>query len=269
MKHRIDEMFPEDLDQYLGEGKDIAILPIGSVEQHGPHLLLGCDSFITLALADITAKISGGVVFPMIPFSWIGGLRTWPGTVDIRSRNMGDYLEETALSILNMGFKRLLLVNCHGGGREMVFSVASRLFKRTGIPVLAMYPSQVERQYPEINKVWVEYGIGTDRHPYEACEMMGGLKYLGKLDILKKVERFVQEAVEEFGEPVVIPEPDSFARARKLGEIGHDYLQETLHVKPRKNVSADAGLAAIKAMAEKLALSLEQLGEYQRHMGIK
>ena len=121
MNYKITDMFPDELEQLLSEGRDAAIIPMGSVEQHGPHLLLGCDSFISQAVAEYAAEASGAVLFPMIPFSWIGGLRVWAGTIDIRSKNEGDLLEDVALNILKMGFKRLLLINCHGGGREIVF----------------------------------------------------------------------------------------------------------------------------------------------------
>lgn len=262
MTYKIDDMFPQDLDNRLEENKDIAILPIGSVEQHGPHLLLGCDSFITQAIADCTAELCGGVSFPLIPFSWIGGLRVWPGTIDIRSGNMGDYLEEAALNIINMGFKKLLIVNGHGGGREMVFSVASRLFKRTGIPVLAMYPYHVGLQYPELKEVWDEYGLGNDSACYEASEMLGGIMKYGKTDLLAKARKLIEEAVEEFGEPDTQIEPQSLRKVFEISEVGFDHLNETLHVRPRKNANGDAGLAYIESMAKKLANAIELLAEH-------
>ncbi|HHV96851.1 MAG TPA: creatininase family protein [Clostridiaceae bacterium] len=265
MIYKLEDMFPMDLDNLIEEGKDVAVLPIGSVEQHGPHLLLGCDSFITQALADCTAEYSGGVLFPMVPLSWIGGLRVWPGTIDIRSKNMGNYLEEVCMNILNMGFKKLLLVNGHGGGREMVYSVASRVFKRTGIPVLAIFTGQVQRVYPEIRKVWQEYGL-NDPSSYEASAMLGGIKKYGKTELLEKAKRLIWEAVEEFGEPNTQFEPPSLRKVFEISEVGHDYLSETMHVRPRADANADAGLAYIEAMAKKLADAIRKLDEHQRQI---
>lgn len=266
MEYRIEDMFPCELDQRITDGKDMAVLPIGSVEQHGPHLLLGCDSFITQMLADFTAELSGGVLFPLIPFSWIGGLRVWSGTIDIRPRNMGDYLEEVCLNILNMGFKKLLIINCHGGGREMVFSVSRRVFKLTGIPILSIYPSHVYSEFPELEKIWEDYG--SSPAAAEASKMMGALKEYGRVDLLQKVQRFVKEALEEFGEDEVESAPPSATKCFEISEVGHDYLEETRHVSPRSDINPDAGIVYTRAMAEKLAQSMKKLVEYHKHLGI-
>lgn len=266
MEYKIENMFPEDLDRRISEGKNMAVLPIGSVEQHGPHLLLGCDSFISYLLADFTAEISGGVLFPMVPYSWIGGLRVWSGTIDIRPKNMGDYLEEVCTNIVNMGFKKLLLINCHGGGREMVFSVARRVFKRTGCPILSMYPSNVYNTFPELQEIWEKYGSSPEAG--EASKMMGALKHYGKIELLNKVERFVKEALEEFGEVRREANPPAAQKVFALSEVGHDYLEETRHVAPRRDINPDAGIIYSRAMAEKLALAMEKLAEYHKQLGL-
>ena len=64
------EMFPNELDAYITrEGQDtprIAVLPVGSVEQHGVHLLLGCDGYIANAIAGMVAEKTEGVLLPML-----------------------------------------------------------------------------------------------------------------------------------------------------------------------------------------------------------
>ncbi len=260
MEYKITDMFPGELDDCLNRGRDAAIIPVGSVEQHGPHLLLGCDSFITQALAEFTAEASGAVLFPLIPFSWIGGLRVWSGTVDIRSRNEAQLLEEVASAAIRMGFKRLLLINCHGGGREIVFSVATRLFKKTGIPVLAIYPSRVYDAWPELHQIWSRYGIKPgDWNAYETSQMLAGLKKAGRDELVRKVMELTDAAVEEFGEEGAGFRPSSIKKVFEISEVGHDYIEETLHVAPRRVYSVEAGMEALKAMGEKLALALEQM----------
>ncbi len=260
--YKIENMFPGELDEYLNSGQDRAVLPVGSIEQHGPHLLLGCDSYVAKMLADYTAQYSNSILFPLVPFSWIGGLRVWPGTIDIRSRNMGNYLEEVCLNIVEMGFKKLLLINCHGGGRIKVFSVARNVFKKTGIPIIGMFPWADT----ELSSIWNKYGI-DDSGAHEACSMMGGLKKEGKEEILNKVKKFTEKALKEFGDKEV-GKPASAKKASKMGEIGHDYLEETRHVTPKENVSADAGIAYNKAMAEELAELMDELEEYHDQIGI-
>lgn len=263
--NRIEEMFPEDLNHPEGQGNDIAILPIGSVEQHGPHLLLGCDSFISLALAKYTAIASNGILFPLVPYSWIGGLRVWTGTIDIRPGNMGDYLEEVCLGILQMGFKRLLLVNCHGGGREMVFLVASRVFKKTGVPVLAIYPGRID-VLDETKKIWEKHGVRMHGKVCEGSEMLGGLKELGKHELVRKVEQLGREAAKEFEYTSRDFGIQALKEVFEISEVGYDFYHEAQHVFPEATANADAGMEVMKMSANKLAEALEQLKLLQQEM---
>ena len=265
----IETMFPDEFDRYILEAEQanhmhspgidrnnpgpIAVLPVGSVEQHGPHLLLGCDGFISFALAHMTAKKLGAVLYPMIPFSWIGGLRPFAGTIDLRPFITAEYMEQIGLGIFRQGFSRLVLVNCHGGGREMVFSVAKRLFKKTGKSVITEYPSNLYRSWPEIIDIWKENGMEYDWAAIEAAELSGALKYLGKNKIAEKVLQNTKDAVAEFGEDVQIPEQPGLQSAFRVGEVGHDYNHECMHVQPRQNINPEAGIKALDFMAEKLA----------------
>lgn len=259
---KLDGMFPEDLNQYLSRGGDAAVVPVGSVEQHGPHLLLGCDGFVAQMVARYTAMHSGAILFPMAPLSWIGGLRTWPGTLDMRPWVTGEYLEEAVGSIIRGGFKRVMIVNCHGGGREMVFSVADRLFRKTGCHVLSMYPTNVYDAYPELWDLWRRYGIDMDWAAVEASELMGALKFLCRDDLLEKVIRSNEAAIREFGEITVEIGPASLKNAFLLGEMGHDYDKEALHVQPRTAATAGGGMAAAEFMGMRLADAIQALGRF-------
>ncbi len=78
------DMFPSEIESRLREGNDIAILPIGSIEQHGPHLLLGTDGFFAQALALEIGAASGGFVLPPVPFSWVGCTNAFAGGIGVR-----------------------------------------------------------------------------------------------------------------------------------------------------------------------------------------
>jgi len=257
-------MFPDDIDKYLEEGKDTAVIGIGSCEQHGPHLLLGCDFFIATGLAQAIAKASGACLFPTIPYSWVGGLRVWPGAINIRSKNAGKYLEEVCMNIQNMGFKRLLLVCCHGGAKASVNSIAMKVFKKTGIPVLSVYISDIYSRFAELQNVWDKYGIGErDWLAYEASYMMSGLMRMGKSELVKKVERLIKEGVEEFGEEETPVEP---RRILNRLHVGHDYIEETNHVVPKSCSSVEAGMEAHEKMGELIAKIIDKYYDYNKNI---
>ena len=250
----LNNMFPDELDGYIaGNGQKTAILPIGSVEQHGPHLLLGTDGFIAHALAALTAQKLGGVLMPMLPFSWIGGLRPFAGTIDMPPFITGEYMEQVSVGILGQGFDKLVLVNCHGGGREMVYSVARRVFKKTGKPVITEYPSNFYSAWPEIMDIWAQHGIDHDWACFEASKLLGALEYMGEHEAAQRVRKNTADAVAEFGETPHIPPMPGFNSACKLGVIGHDYNHECMHVRPTLKISAEAGIKSLEFMAEKLA----------------
>lgn len=266
------DLFPQDLDAYFTAGGDAAVLPIGSVEQHGPHLPLGCDGYNAELIAEFTAMHAGAVLFPMVPLSWIGGLRAWPGTLNMRPWNTGDFLEAVLVDIVGMGFRRILVVNCHGGGYEMTFTTAQAVFHKTGVHVLSMYPSRVYWAFPELAGAWGKAGEEQlDWNIIENATCMGALEHRGRPDLLEKVKRNMDEALRQYGEAGPAGGPASFRRAQALGTVGHDYLEENRHVQPRAAADADIGLRAAELVGRKLAQALSDLKDwvekYENGMG--
>lgn len=101
---------------------DFAVLPVGAVEWHGPHLPLGTD--LTLAdgfattLADQPLR---AVTFPAVPYAACPGqTRPWPGTVSIRPEIALGYLSDVLEGILSCGFARVLVVNGHDANMSTV-----------------------------------------------------------------------------------------------------------------------------------------------------
>jgi len=94
---------------------DFAVLPLGSVEWHGPHLPLGSDTILAEGFA---SELSQGdwkaVLYPTVGLTAVPGqTRHYPGTIAIRPETMVDYLSQVLLSIHNSGFSRILLLNAH------------------------------------------------------------------------------------------------------------------------------------------------------------
>jgi len=244
-------MFPDEVEAKLARGEDIAIVTIGSVEQHGPALLLGCDGFGVQGFAAKVAEHAGGTLFPIVPFSWTGGTDYFSGAVSVRSLNFVDYLKAVVRSLWRTGFRRILLMNAHGGNFYTMRAVTRDLLKDDGIPVLCTYGVP---RFPELEKV---RGAGG-----EASGMCGGLTVLGRDDLVAAVKKYDEAATAEFGDIRVNHEPESFRRARPLGVIGHDYWHECLHVRPGVPIDEVRAVEMFDLAGKKMVELLELYGQY-------
>lgn len=248
------EMLPGEIETNLQAGNDIAILPIGSLEQHGPHLLLGTDGFYAQAVAQEIGKCSGGVVFPPVPFSWVGCTNVFAGGIGVRESLFLDYLRAVVKRLWKSGFRRIVVVNGHGGNFYALRSFPHDLFKEEGIPVLCVYGDAGSQEAKDILR---QAGGG------EHSGLAGALRLLGREDLVAEVEESTRRAVAEFGDrPQVELEPKSARESRSLGVVGHDYSHECLHVQPDSRINAEAGAEAIRKVAEHVAKAFDDFRSY-------
>lgn len=106
---------------------DIAILPVGSNEQHGPHNPLGTDHLIAKALAEETAKRTGVLCLQMIPFGVSPHHKQFWGTISISAETLKNYVKEVCLALNFYGVRKILIVNGHGGNLDALMSLAREL----------------------------------------------------------------------------------------------------------------------------------------------
>ncbi len=102
----------------------IVILPIGAVEQHGPHLPVMTDVAIVNEIArksgEKTAKQEPVVLGPTIPFGFSHHHLIYPGTLSLSSNTLLLVLKELLESVVKSGFKKMFIINGHGGNDEII-----------------------------------------------------------------------------------------------------------------------------------------------------
>ena len=76
-----------EVREYLGSGQDLALLPVGSVEQHGPHMPMGHDAFAAHYVARDAGQRAGVLVYPTLWYGWSNNHMALPGTVNAQARN--------------------------------------------------------------------------------------------------------------------------------------------------------------------------------------
>lgn len=117
-----------DVENYL-QHDDRLLLVLGSCEQHG-YLSLLSDVKIPLALADAASQKSGVLVAPPLNFGSSPYFLAYPGTLSLRVSTLLDVVEDLVRSVYRQGFRRILLLNGHGGNeaaRNRLFEVADDL----------------------------------------------------------------------------------------------------------------------------------------------
>ncbi len=110
---RITDMNWMQVEAYL-EHDDRAVLPLGSTEQHA-YLSLSVDSILSEKVALDAADPLGVPVFPVQAYGVTPYFREYPGTVSLRVETYIRLVRDILDSLANSGFKRILIVNGHGG----------------------------------------------------------------------------------------------------------------------------------------------------------
>ena len=100
-----------------------AIMPFGSVEEHGPHLPLGTDTIHAYELAKSTAKYIDVFVCPPIWYGLCKSTSQHPGTITISGYTLRRLAVEIAGSLYAQGIRNFIMVSGHAGSTHMAYLV--------------------------------------------------------------------------------------------------------------------------------------------------
>ena len=107
----------------------VIIQPIGAIEQHGPHLPIAVDSAISLGvLGTALAKLDSSIPAYALPCLYYGKSNEhwqFPGTITLSAETLLSVIKEMADSIYRSGFRKLVLMNSHGG-QPQIMEIAAR-----------------------------------------------------------------------------------------------------------------------------------------------
>ena len=132
-----------DIREYLKE-KDIVLIPMASLEQHGPHLPLYTD---TITAVEVSRRVSEMIAVLHSPPIWIGYSPQHMhepgqgrGTITLRSSTLLAVMHDVARSLIHHGFNRLIFVNGHGSNVKVVDPVLRQLRYETGALISFVKP---------------------------------------------------------------------------------------------------------------------------------
>lgn len=109
------------------QSSEIAVLPVGSTEQHGPQNPLGTDHLIARELAEEAAKRTRVVCLPTVPFGVSSHHRQFWGTMYVKPETFKAYVRDVCLSLRFYGVRKVVVVNGHGGNTRTLVELAREL----------------------------------------------------------------------------------------------------------------------------------------------
>jgi creatinine amidohydrolase len=145
----------------------VIVLPIGSVEDHGPHLPLDVDNFLIWQICEEAARRAEGdiLLMPIIPYGFETHHMDFPGTIDIGMEHLLHFVLDVTKSVAHHGFTRILIADGHGSNMPILELVARRTILETNaLCAPFLWPSLA---LSDIRKVR-ESGRGGMSH---ACEL--------------------------------------------------------------------------------------------------
>ncbi len=247
MKLLIHEMTAEEFSEALKK-TDTVIVPLGSVEQHGPHLPTGTDTFIPIEVAKRVAERVGALVAPPIFYGNSVSMRGMPGVLTVSPEALSAYLLDVCKSLAEQGFKKIVILNGHGGNTQVVDFVGHRVREETDAIVVRVDWWRIA--YREIKRVCSSPVMHADEG--ETSVMLACRPELVKMDRAVRDDKFgrMVEALTD-GKPENMPKV--YLPFRELTETG--VLGDATRASRRK------GLEVLEAVVENTAKLIERLGE--------
>ena len=143
-------------DEIIESGTDTCILPIGSVEQHGPHLPIGTDYILAESFAQAIGKELGCLVLPVQAYSTCYEHRGKMGSFWMKPETMYRVIEDLVTGMRAQGFKKIIILLSHGG----IFIAG---------PVIR----ELNSIYPDIDVIkldLVEFYLSKETNKYLECD---------------------------------------------------------------------------------------------------
>lgn len=160
------EMTSPELAAAIDAG-DVVVIPVGSIEQHGPHLPVDTDIRLPVNTALAAARQRDYlIVAPPVSWGLSGNHTGFAGYLTLRSSTFMALLHDLCTSLIDQGFRKIVMIVGHAGNKPAVSLVVNEVMQSTGVPI-----------------VWIN-NIGLGRETYQRLRASepGGDWHAGELE---------------------------------------------------------------------------------------
>jgi len=153
---RLDELTSREVEFWMKEGGDLALIPFGPSSGHGALISLGIHAHWAHALAMLIAERANGLVYPPIYTVYSGATRTFRGAVSFSITEQVEILTRLAKKLYAQGFKRTVLVAGTTPENYGGMVAARQLFDETEVPFW-MIEGERLLHLPEVKAIYEGY----------------------------------------------------------------------------------------------------------------
>ena len=147
----IRDQFDPDLRKIIRKKKQIAIIPVGSIEQHGPHLPISTDSDIVTEIASKLSDTVKGILLPTISYG-ISDEHFPFFNLSIKKSTLSRILEDICESLIKNGISKIVIINGHYGNLDSLRNFERKQKTRRKIKIFS-YWKYMDREFDHAGNV--------------------------------------------------------------------------------------------------------------------
>src|SRR3990172_12167228 len=135
---KLDELTWLEFKKLVPKKFDAVILPVGTIEAHGVAPL-NTDNLIPVRISEMIAPDLKAMLAPLIPYGITRTLLAYPGSLTVSSVTFENYVSEVLDSLAEKGFKRIVIMNGHGGQMDELRHASTRVHQARKIKVAVIH----------------------------------------------------------------------------------------------------------------------------------
>jgi creatinine amidohydrolase len=212
---------------------DIVLLPIGSIEQHGPHMPTGADYFNSNGIAERVSERSGVIIAPPIPYGSHPYFHYgYMGTLPIRALTQIQLLRDVVKGLVNNGFTKIILINAHGQWWTLHTAIQEIALDVNAFMAVATWQ--------EIARATIEDVLETpSRHADESEASLALYLFPDKIDMTKAVKEALISHIDA----------KAFIKSATHGVTGGCFCIEAMTAFPQQSESSKHGVIGDPTLA--------------------
>jgi creatinine amidohydrolase len=151
---RIGEMPWTEVREAIQRGA-AALVPLGSIEEHGPHSPMG-DYMAIHDITGRTGEATNDLVVPTMPFGYSEYFRHYPGTITLRAETLTAVVEDTVDCLVGHGLRHIVIFNGHAGNMPILEVLMRKIRRTRGLLVPIISPLQIMQAPALIKELYGE-----------------------------------------------------------------------------------------------------------------